>query len=88
MSLAHRRRGRQGGAMSDATDDEGTTAGTPEQAPGGEPSPQDEARRRFREALDRKRLGHHSGRSSGGPQAQHPHTAPAKPQKTFRRKSG
>lgn len=65
--------------MSEPTEDEGTQAGT---------TPADDARRRFREALDKKKFAHHAGRAGGGPQAQHPHSAPAKPQKTFRRKSG
>lgn len=49
---------------------------------------QQEQRRRFREALDRKKGAHHAGGAGANPNAQHPHTAPAKPQKTFRRKSG
>jgi hypothetical protein len=61
---------------------------TPTDLPEGTVSPEDEARRRFREALDKKKFAHRSGQSSAGPGAQHPHTAPAKPQKTFRRKSG
>lgn len=53
------------------------------------PSTPEETRRRFREALDRKQVGHHGHDAGGsGPAAAHPHTAPAKPQRTFRRKSG
>jgi hypothetical protein len=49
----------------------------------------DEAREKFRAALDRKKGGAHGDdHPRGGPAAAHPHTAPAKPQRTFRRKSG
>jgi len=73
--------------MSDPTED-GAEVTTPGDLPEGTVSPEDQARRRFREALDKKKFAHRSGQSAGGPHAQHPHTAPAKPQKTFRRKSG
>lgn len=49
----------------------------------------EEVRDKFREALERKRNQHHG--SDGAPRNPvegHPHTAPAKPQRTFRRKSG
>lgn len=77
--------------MSDPTKDqqaEGTEVETPGDLPEGTVSPEDEQRRRFREALDRKKFAHHAGGAGANPNAQHPHTAPAKPQKTFRRKSG
>lgn len=48
----------------------------------------DANRRRFREALDRKRSGHHGEGASADPKARSPHASPAKPQRTFRRKSG
>lgn len=47
----------------------------------------DEAKRRFREALDRKQR-RNNDPLSHDPVVAHPHTAPAKPQRTFRRKSG
>lgn len=47
----------------------------------------DETKRRFREALDRK-SGKHADPLAHNPTVAHPHTAPAKPQRTFRRKSG
>ncbi len=66
-----------------------TTPDTPADLPEGTVTPQDEARRKFREALDRKKSGHHaSGGGSHDPAGQHPHSSPAKPQRTFRRKSG
>lgn len=66
----------------------GTADSTPPDLPAGTETPQDQARRRFREALDRKKLGHHGQGRSPDPANQHPHSAPAKPQRTFRRKSG
>ena len=52
-------------------------------------STEDAARRKFREALDRKKFGHH-GHDGGAhnPRSSAPHSSPAKPQRTFRRKSG
>ena len=47
----------------------------------------DEAKRRFREALDRKQR-RRDDAPSHDPVVAHPHTSPAKPQRTFRRKSG
>lgn len=73
--------------MSDRAKD-GAEVEPPADLPEGTVSPEDEARRRFREALDKKKFAHRSGQSAGGPHAAHPHTAPAKPQRTFRRKSG
>ncbi len=53
------------------------------------PATPEETRLRFREALERKQFGHHGREAAGnGPAGAHPHTAPAKPQRTFRRKSG
>ena len=57
----------------------------PEEAP--QPTERDEVRRKFREALDRK-AGKHSDPLAHNPTVAHPHSGPAKPQKTFRRKSG
>lgn len=74
--------------MSDPTKDDSTEVETPGDLPEGSVTPEDKARRKFREALEKKKFAHRSGSTSGGPQAQHPHSAPAKPQKTFRRKSG
>jgi hypothetical protein len=50
-------------------------------------SPRDDDRARFRAALERKAR-KHVDVAGHAPSAMHPHTAPAKPQKTFRRKSG
>jgi hypothetical protein len=50
-------------------------------------TPQEDAKRRFREALDRKQR-RHGGPQSHDPAVAHPHSSPAKPQRTFRRKSG
>lgn len=52
-----------------------------------EAAAKDAARARFRAALERK-TGKHVDTAGHNPNARHPHTAPAKPQKTFRRKSG
>jgi hypothetical protein len=51
------------------------------------PTPAGDDRARFRAALERK-SGKHVDPAGRSPNAVHPHTAPAKPQKTFRRKSG
>jgi hypothetical protein len=48
----------------------------------------DASRRKFREALERKKFGHHGKDGPRDPRGQAPHTSPAKPQRTFRRKSG
>jgi len=48
---------------------------------------QDETRRKFREALTRKKNRDHLG-GSASTATQHPHAAPAKRGRTFRRKSG
>ncbi|MFP5347294.1 MAG: DUF5302 domain-containing protein [Actinomycetes bacterium] len=47
----------------------------------------EEEKRKFREALDRKQ-GKHADPLAHNPTVAHPHTGPAKPQRTFRRKSG
>lgn len=75
--------------MSEPTKDETSDHdGTPPDVPEGTETPEDASRRKFREALDRKKYGHRGQGLAHNPAAQHPHTAPAKPQKTFRRKSG
>jgi len=61
---------------------------TPPDTPEGTESAEDASRRKFREALERKQFGHRGSGSAHDPRAQAPHTAPAKPQRTFRRKSG
>ncbi|GAB2676625.1 DUF5302 domain-containing protein [Thalassiella azotivora] len=50
-------------------------------------TPAEDARARFREALDRKN-GKHADPLAHNPTVAHPHTSPAKPQRSFRRKSG
>ncbi len=61
---------------------------TPPDTPEGTESEQDSARRKFREALERKKFGHRGQSGSADPKARAPHSAPAKPQRAFRRKSG
>lgn len=51
------------------------------------PAPED-VRRKFREALERKQGKHEEHRLAGPDDAGQAHTGPAKPQRTFRRKSG
>lgn len=49
----------------------------------------DDLREKFREALARKQgRGAEAGSTGRTGPAAHPHTAPAKPQRSFRRKSG
>lgn len=76
--------------MSDAGSTPSDPAADPPESPTDQldGDPADEARRKFREALDRKKFGHHGGGGTAGPQARAPHTSPAKPQRSFRRKSG
>ncbi|HSF27146.1 MAG TPA: DUF5302 domain-containing protein [Actinomycetes bacterium] len=53
------------------------------------PNGPDELREKFREALARKQgRGGEAGSSGRTGPARAPHTAPAKPQRSFRRKSG
>lgn len=52
-----------------------------------DPDQEDETRRRFREALARKQSRGHLGGSTTT-SSPHPHAAPAKRGRTFRRKSG
>ena len=51
-------------------------------------SGEDDTRRRFREALARKQNRDHVGGTTQPGSNQHPHAAPAKRGRTFRRKSG
>lgn len=74
--------------MSDPESPAETPAETPADTPEGTESVEDAARRKFREALERKQFGHHGKGGSHDPRANAPHTAPAKPQRAFRRKSG
>ncbi len=65
------------------------SAELPGDLPEGSESEQDAARRKFREALERKKFGHHGGGGAAAdPRNQSPHASPAKPQRSFRRKSG
>ncbi len=61
---------------------------SPTDSPDGNETSADTARRKFREALDRKKASHHGSSGSADPHTAAPHTSPAKPQRTFRRKSG
>jgi hypothetical protein len=69
----------------------GTEEPTPEPASEhneqGEQQDDDETRRKFRELLDRKRERDHLGGTTPAA-TKHPHAAPAKRGRTFRRKSG
>lgn len=69
--------------------DESTPAADPQHNvdPDDDRPDQEETRRRFREALARKQGRGHLG-GTAGTTAQHPHAAPAKRSRTFRRKSG
>lgn len=49
---------------------------------------QDDVRRRFQEALAKKGQHRSAAGGSAGKGGAHPHTGPAKAQRTFRRKSG
>jgi Family of unknown function (DUF5302) len=60
---------------------------TDDPAPEAHPEPDDETRRKFREALARKQEREHLG-GTAATTSQHPHAAPAKRSRTFRRKSG
>jgi hypothetical protein len=64
-----------------ATDE--STPADPDQADSGD----ENTRRMFREALARKKERTHLGGTAGST-SQHPHAAPAKRSRTFRRKSG
>lgn len=61
---------------------------SPTDPPDGAETGEDATRRKFREALERKKAGHHGTSGSADPHTSAPHTSPAKPQRTFRRKSG
>lgn len=63
-------------------------ASTPDDAPPADETPEEAQRRKFREALERKSFGHHGNGGAHDPRMAAPHSAPAKPQRTFRRKSG
>ena len=66
----------------------GTDDSTPDaDLPPDESQDEDETRRKFREALARKQGRDHLG-GSAAPATPHPHAAPAKRGRTFRRKSG
>lgn len=68
---------------------EGDGASTDDTSAAGQPADgdEDQTRRKFREALARKKDRAHLGGSSATA-TQHPHAAPAKRGRTFRRKSG
>lgn len=54
------------------------------------PAPEDDVKRRFREALDRKNARHHASAAAGetGDSKVHAAHGPQSNQKTFRRKAG
>ena len=64
---------------------------SPAPEPAAEPEPEDDVRKRFREALDRKR-GDHADRAAAGegrdPSKIHGAHGPARSRRSFRRKSG
>jgi len=80
----------QAGAEPAATQG-GTPATTPDGADAAEAKPDiDEVKRKFREALDRKREAHAEGQGNGGRDSGKIHGAhgPAASRRSFRRKSG
>ncbi len=61
---------------------------TPQDTPEGSETEEDAQRRKFREALDKKKLGHH-GQNMGTPTSiQGAHSGPAVQKRVHRRKSG
>lgn len=70
--------------MSDTSEEE---LETPPDTPEGSETPEEAQRRKFREALDKKKLNHHGQGAPAGP-IQQAHTGPAVQKRVHRRKSG
>ena len=67
---------------------EPAAAETPPDTPEGTETPEEAQRRKFREALDKKKLGHHGQGMSGHGGVQVAHSGPAVQKRVHRRKSG
>jgi|SRR5215469_6979524 len=80
---------RQAAVKADADDVTATQAGAQEAHDDGKPD-MDDVKRKFREALDRKRETHTEGSATGGRDSGKIHNAhgPARSRRDFRRKSG
>ncbi|WP_413317811.1 DUF5302 domain-containing protein [Agrococcus sp. 1P02AA] len=61
---------------------------TPSDTPEGSETPEEAQRRKFREALEKKKLGHHGQGMAGQTSVQGAHTGPAVQKRVHRRKSG
>lgn len=61
---------------------------TPQDTAEGTETPEEAQRRKFREALDKKKLGHHGQGMSASSGVQSAHTGPAVQKRVHRRKSG
>ena len=61
---------------------------TPQDLPEGSESPAEAQRRKFREALDKKKLGHHGQGMAASAGVQSAHSGPAVQKRVHRRKSG
>ncbi|SDS04338.1 DUF5302 domain-containing protein [Agrococcus carbonis] len=61
---------------------------TPQDTPEGTETPEEAQRRKFREALDKKKLGHHGQGMNPNAGVQSAHTGPAVQKRVHRRKSG
>ncbi len=70
------------------SDHDEAEAATPQDTPEGTESPEEAQRRKFREALEKKKLGHHGQGMSAKGGVQSAHTAPAAQKRVHRRKSG
>jgi len=61
---------------------------TPRDTPEGSETPEEAQRRKFREALEKKKLGHHGQGMSAPGSVQSAHSGPAVQKRVHRRKSG
>lgn len=61
---------------------------TPQDTPEGSETPEEAQRRKFREALEKKKLGHHGQGMAAPGGVQGAHTGPAVQKRVHRRKSG
>ena len=69
------------------SNDAETQPETPQDTPEGTESPEDAQRRQFREALEKKKLGHHGEGMVAKGGIQEPHGAPHVQKRVHRRKS-
>ena len=70
------------------SENEPAEAETPRDTPEGVESPAEAQRRKFREALDKKKLGHHGQGMAPQGGVQGAHSGPAVQKRVHRRKSG